>query len=88
MKISLTPELEQLIQEKVNSGQYRSAVEVIHEGLQLLRERDVRNEQKLAELRGEIDLGLKDLEQGRVAPVDAEKTLAGIRARRSASAKE
>jgi antitoxin ParD1/3/4 len=87
MTVSLTPELEQLIQQKIDSGEYRSAVDVIREGLHLLRDRDVRNEQKMGELRAEIDLGLQDLEAGRVGPVDAEKTLASIRTRRH-SAKE
>jgi Arc/MetJ-type ribon-helix-helix transcriptional regulator len=40
MNISLSPELERLIAEKISSGQYRTADEVIREGLELLRERD------------------------------------------------
>ena len=39
MKVSLTPELEELIQEKINSDQYTSASEIIAEGLRLLDER-------------------------------------------------
>lgn len=37
MNVSLTPELEQYVQEKVSSGLYYSASEVIREGLRLLR---------------------------------------------------
>jgi putative addiction module CopG family antidote len=40
MKISLSPDLERLISEKVSSGRYHSADEVIREGLELLRERE------------------------------------------------
>jgi Arc/MetJ-type ribon-helix-helix transcriptional regulator len=40
MKLSLSPETERLIEEKVSSGRYRSADEVVHEGLELLEERD------------------------------------------------
>jgi len=40
MKISLSPELERLIAEKVKSGRYHSADEVVREGLKLLRERE------------------------------------------------
>jgi antitoxin ParD1/3/4 len=40
MDIPLTPVLEQLINEKVNSGRYYSASEVIGEALRLLDERD------------------------------------------------
>lgn len=40
MNVSLTPELEQFVQEKVSSGLYYSASEVIREGLRLLKERE------------------------------------------------
>src|SRR5262245_6288247 len=40
MNISLTPEFERLVQEKVTSGLYQTASEVICEALQLLQERD------------------------------------------------
>lgn len=40
MKISLSPELQRLIAEKVGSGRYRSADEVVREGLELLQQRD------------------------------------------------
>jgi antitoxin ParD1/3/4 len=42
MNISLTPELERLVNEKVKSGRYASASEVIREGLrlQVLRAKD------------------------------------------------
>ena len=40
MKINLSPEVERLIEEKVGSGRYRSADEVIREGLELLQLRD------------------------------------------------
>ncbi len=44
MNISLTPELEELVNEKVKSGQYQSASEVIGVGLRLLEERDRLNQ--------------------------------------------
>jgi len=40
MKISLSPEIERLITEKVQTGRYRSADEVVREGLELLQERE------------------------------------------------
>ncbi len=40
MKISLSPDLERLIAEKVSSGRYHSADEVVREGLELLQERE------------------------------------------------
>jgi antitoxin ParD1/3/4 len=40
MNIPLSPELERLIAEKLRSGRYQSADEVIREGLELLRGKD------------------------------------------------
>jgi putative addiction module CopG family antidote len=40
MKISLSPHVERLIAERVSSGRYRSADEVVREGLELLQGRD------------------------------------------------
>jgi antitoxin ParD1/3/4 len=43
MNVSLTPQLEQMIRDKVDSGLYSSASEVVREALRLLSE----NEQRL-----------------------------------------
>jgi putative addiction module CopG family antidote len=40
MKISLSPDIERLIAEKISSGRYHSADEVVREGLELLQERE------------------------------------------------
>jgi putative addiction module CopG family antidote len=40
MKISLSPDVERLIAERVRSGRYRSADDVVREGLDLLQERE------------------------------------------------
>ncbi len=40
MNVSLTPDLERFIREKVDSGLYRSASEVVREGVRLLVARD------------------------------------------------
>ena len=41
MNVSLTPELEKFVRQKVNTGRYLSASEVIREALQLLEEREI-----------------------------------------------
>ena len=63
MNVSLTPELERLVQEKVASGMYSSANEVIRESLRLLRDRDELQREKIESLRNEIAIGI---EQGEV----------------------
>jgi antitoxin ParD1/3/4 len=40
MNVSLTPELEDLVDEKVRSGFYQTASEVVREALRLLKQRD------------------------------------------------
>jgi antitoxin ParD1/3/4 len=68
MNISLTPELEQLVNEKVKSGRYASASEVIREGLRLLEERDEVKQHRLGEIRQKIDRGLDQLDRGQGIP--------------------
>jgi len=40
MNVSLTPELEKLVNDKVRSGLYQTASEVVREALRLLKQRD------------------------------------------------
>ena len=40
MNVSFTPELENLVNDKVKSGLYNSASEVVREALRLLKEQD------------------------------------------------
>ncbi len=67
MNVSLTPELEKYVQEKVSSGMYYSASEVIREGLRLLREREQLQQIRLQELRQDIQAGLSS---GEATPLD------------------
>lgn len=64
MNISLTPELEKFVQEKISSGMYTSASEVIRESLRLLHTYEVLQQQRLRELNNLIDDGLQALELG------------------------
>ncbi|MEH2272859.1 MAG: type II toxin-antitoxin system ParD family antitoxin [Nostoc sp.] len=76
MNVSLTPELEQLVKDKVNSGRYHSVSEVMGEALRLLDERDRHQEQRLAELKAKILEGIEASERGEV--VDGEEVFAEI----------
>jgi antitoxin ParD1/3/4 len=67
MNISLTPQLEELVKRKVDSGLYVSASEVMREALRLLEERDRLNARRLDELRAEIKKGL---DSGAATPLD------------------
>jgi antitoxin ParD1/3/4 len=73
MNVSLTPELEKLVNEKVASGRYQTASEVIREGLRLLQERDHLHQAKLKKLRQELAVGAEEIKQGRVKKLDPEE---------------
>ncbi|MCC5599293.1 MAG: type II toxin-antitoxin system ParD family antitoxin [Nostoc sp.] len=76
MNISLTPELEQLVKDKVSSGKYHSVSEVMGEALRLLEERDRIRDQRLAELKAKIQVGIEELERGE--GIDGEEVFAEI----------
>ncbi|HAX79272.1 MAG TPA: type II toxin-antitoxin system ParD family antitoxin [Cyanobacteria bacterium UBA11372] len=66
MNVSLTPELEQYVQEKVKSGKYLSASEVMREALRLLQEQDQIRQLRLEKLRSEIAIGIEQADRGEV----------------------
>jgi antitoxin ParD1/3/4 len=85
MNVSLTPELEQLIHRKVDSGLYLSASEVVREALRLLEERDRVNAIKLDELRKEIQVGIAQADRGEL--LDGPETFAKLRMKAGATNK-
>jgi len=80
MNISLTPELETLVLDKVKTGLYNSASEVIREALRLLKEHDQLQEIKFKELKREIQIGIEQSKKGQV--VSEEEVLARIAKRK------
>ena len=76
LNISLTPELAALIDDKVTSGMYHTASEVVREGLRLLHEQDEIRRIRLEELRREIAIGTEQLERGETTVYDSGKELA------------
>lgn len=67
MNVSLTPELEKLVDSKVSSGMYQTASEVIREGLRLLAERDAAWES----LRRDVKAGFDAVDRGEYTDYDA-----------------
>ncbi len=76
MNISLTPELEKLVNEKVANGLYNSPSEVVCEALMLLKEQDTLKQMRLEELRKEVALGVEQMERGEFSTYDSSKALA------------
>ena len=58
LNINLTPQLEQLVRQKVSSGRYNSASEVVREALRLMETQDQMQAVRLEQLRHDIQEGL------------------------------
>ena len=76
MTVNLTPELEQLVANKVQSGRYNSASEVVLEALRFMEQKDELRAVQLHELRSRIDEGLAQAERGE--GVDGEVFMQGL----------
>ena len=81
MNINLTPQLEDLVRQKVASGLYTSASEVVREALRLMDEKDRLLGAKLDQLRQDIREGL---DSGPSTSWDPEQIKHDGRARRAA----
>ena len=58
MNVNLTPQLEEMVRQKVTSRMYTSASEVVREALRLMDEQDRLRSAKLESLRQDIRAGL------------------------------
>lgn len=79
MNVPLTGQLERVVKEKVASGRYNSATEVVSEALRLLDDHERLQQIKLERLRKDIQEGL---DSGESAPLDVEEIKAEARKRR------
>ena len=89
MNVSLTPELERFVRQKVKSGMYTSASEVIREGLRWMALQDRRKAEQLAALRQEIERAQAQFDRGEGIEVKREEIgsyLEGIKDRAEAKA--
>lgn len=64
MNVSLTARLEKLVSDKVASGRYGSASEVVREALRLLEEQEYARNAQLQALKQAVAAGVADLETG------------------------
>ena len=71
MNISLTPELDQWINQKVKSGLYKSSSEVIRDSLRLLRRQEDQRKAMVEDLKHELLIGIKQLDSGKSVEFDS-----------------
>ena len=77
MNVSLTPELDKFIADKVASGRYTSASEVVREALRLLEEHEKSRAARLEEFNRELKRRLDSADRGEF--VTAEESFRRIR---------
>ncbi len=88
LNINLTPQLEKLVRQKVSSGRYNSASEVVREALRLMEEQDELRSLKLEQLRRDIRGGLDSGPAGPWSPAKMKREGRKLLKSRSAAAKK
>ena len=86
MNVSLTAELEEFVKNKVQTGRYNSASEVVREALRLLEEHEQARVAQLEEFNKELGRRLASLDRGE--HVDPEEARTRLRRRSSESRKQ
>lgn len=84
MNVSLPHELAAFVEGEVTSGDYSTASEVVREALRLLRREREQYEQKMAILRRELQIGMDDIEAGRISTCSVEDIARDVLARHRA----
>lgn len=64
MNVSLTPELEKFVADKVETGRYTSASEVVREALRLLEEHEKSRAARLEEFNRELQRRIDAVDRG------------------------
>lgn len=80
MQISLKPELENFINEKINNGVGRDASEVISKVLDYVIEQEKVHNKKLEVLRKEVTKGFEQLDRGEYSTYTLDDILAEVEA--------
>lgn len=75
MNFSLTPQLEQFVRERTESGEYNNASEVVRDALRLLKHREEQRALRLERLRESIRAGDEALAQGDFTQIGDDKEL-------------
>ncbi len=80
MHVSLTDRLEAWVREKVDSGLYNNASEVIREALRAKMRAEMSEAERLEALKAEIQIGLDQLDRGETETLTLDHLKAELRA--------
>lgn len=78
MNVSVGKDFEEFVKGKVASGDYASVSEVVRDGLRLLKEKEQLMEARLQSLRGEIQKGIDQADNGEL--LDGDEVMNELRA--------
>jgi len=81
MNISIKPELENFLAEKLKSGQYANASDLVNDAIEALKEQEEFTPEHEVYLRREVNKGLVQLDSRQYADFDATRIIAEERAR-------
>ena len=76
MHVTLSPEVQKFVEEKVKTGQYRSPEEAVNRILTLIREQESLTPDELNELRDEVDRGIAEADRREFVELTAQGILA------------
>ena len=80
MTVSLNPDVQKFVEQKVKAGRYASAEEAVNSLLSMVKAQEQLTPRDIEELRAEIDRGVADIEAGRFVEFTAEDVIAERRA--------
>ncbi len=79
MVITLTPDQERFVTEQLSSGRYKSAADIVNQGIGIMRAQEQFIQSNRDSLRERIDSGIGQIRRGEV--VDGGKAIEAIRAK-------
>jgi putative addiction module CopG family antidote len=81
LSLTLPPDLREFVDSQINDGTFGSENEVLVNALYLLRERTLSRDQRLAQLRTAVKIGLEELDRGEGQPWDKEEVWSEVQRR-------
>jgi antitoxin ParD1/3/4 len=70
VNISITPELDAFLQNRVQSGRYQTTSEVVREGLRLLQRQEIERDEAFRQLKAKLKRGAAQADAGQLLDGD------------------
>ena len=71
MNVTLSPELQKFVAQKIEAGEYTSASQMVREALEAMRTKESLSDRDIDELRRDIAVGLAQLDRGETVEFSA-----------------